>query len=355
MRQTTRIAVAGALAALATGLGATLAPAQTGGLGDIALPRAAGPEVATYMLEQRLRAQPVDGDTASRVYGGRKSQPGSWPFQVALVAEFPPPEGSTAPMLSQFCGGSIIARQWVLTAAHCIVQPDGSILPAEKLFVETGSTKLAEGDLRPVAKVVTHPQYDPVLFDNDIALIKLAEPIGESRGPVGAVQVLQQGVPVPTGQGLVMGWGMIDGDRFTEDLMETDIDILPNDTCNRGMAEQTKRDFGAFLVAMGRQSRIPEASLEQAFQILTQNIGPALTDNMICAGVASGARTSCRGDSGGPLLMRQPDGGWIQVGVVSWGRVPIGAEKACGHENLYAVYTRVSNYFDWIGAQLRSN
>ena len=106
---------------------------------------------------------------------------------------------------------------------------------------------------------------------------------------------------------------------------------------------------------MGRQSRIPEQSLEQAFQILTQNIGPALTENMICAGVASGARTSCRGDSGGPLLMRQSDGGWIQVGVVSWGRVPIGAEKACGHENLYAVYTRASNYFDWIAAQLRDN
>lgn len=351
MRQVIPMAFAGALTVLAANPGAL--SAQT--LNDVVLPRVSGPEVATYMLEQRLKAEVVDGDTASRVYGGRKSEPGSWPFQVALVAEFPPAEGQTEPMLSQFCGGSIISRQWILTAAHCIVQPDGSILPADKLFVETGTTKLAQGDLRPVARVITHPQYDPVLFDNDIALVKLAEPIGNSRGAVGAVKVMPQGAPMPNGQGLVMGWGMIDGDRFTEDLMETDIDILPNDTCNRGMAEQTKRDFGAFLMSMGHMSRIPQQSLEQAFQILTQNIGPALTDNMICAGVASGARTSCRGDSGGPLLTRQPDGSWIQVGVVSWGRVPLGAEKACGHENLYAVYTRVSNYFDWIGAQLRDN
>lgn len=351
MRQMIPMVFAGALTVLATNPGAL--SAQT--LSDVVLPKASGPEVATYMLEQRSKAEVVDGDTASRVYGGRKSEPGSWPFQVALVAEFPPPEGQTEPMLSQFCGGSIIARQWILTAAHCIVQPDGSILPADKLFIETGTTKLAQGDLRPVSKVIPHPEYDPVLFDNDIAIIKLAEAIDNSRGPVGAVKVMPQGAPAPAGQGLVMGWGMIDGDRFTEDLMETDIDILPNDTCNRGMAEQTKRDFGAFLVSMGQTSRIPQQSLEEAFQILTQNIGPALTDNMICAGVASGARTSCRGDSGGPLLMRQPDGSWIQAGVVSWGRVPLGAEKACGHENLYAVYTRVSNYFDWIGAQLHDN
>ena len=185
-------------------------------------------------------------------------------------------------------------------------------------------------------------------------MIKLAEPVSQSSGPVGAIPVLQDGSRL-TGPAVSIGWGLMEGGEIPGVLMETDIDIVPNDTCNAGFAEQTRRDLGGYLLAVGAENDIPQDRLEQAFQILAPNIGNALTENMICAGVASGERSSCNGDSGGPLMMRRSDGGWIQVGIVSWGKMPLGAQTSCGLPSLYGVYTRVSNYFNWIGSTIRSN
>jgi secreted trypsin-like serine protease len=335
--------------------------AQTSLRDSVAVPEALGGSAMSYMLEARSRAITIDGETASRVYGGRPAAPGAWPAQVALLTEVPPDpnaagaQAGSANSFAQFCGGSIIARQWILTAAHCVVQGDGSLTDAAKLRVMTGSTKLGTGDLRQVALVIAHEAYDGFFFDNDIALLKLAEPITQSSGPVSATPVLRPNDPMPSGNAVVAGWGFTEADQMPADLLETDIQVLPNETCNRGMAEQTKRDFGAFLMSLGTANRIPEQKLEDAYTILTSNIGDALTANMICAGVASGERTSCNGDSGGPLMMRRDDGSWVQVGIVSWGRIPLNSNQRCGHRELYGVYARVSNYFDWIGTKMQTN
>ena len=167
--------------------------------------------------------------------------------------------------------------------------------------------------------------------------------------------MLQDGSQLSTGPAVSIGWGLMEGGEIPGVLMETDIDIVSNDTCNAGFAEQTKRDLGGYLLLVGAENEIPQDRLEQAFAILEPGIGNALTENMICAGVASGERSSCNGDSGGPLMMRTADGGWIQVGIVSWGKMPLGAQSSCGLPSLYGVYTRVSNYFDWIGSTIRNN
>jgi secreted trypsin-like serine protease len=306
-----------------------------------------------YVLDLNSRSEMFDAESATRIFGGRQAQPGAWPAQVALHSAQDVSNTAESRVLSQFCGGSLISRQWVLTAAHCVVLQDGNVVPPEAVLIQTGNVDLTRGDFRRVSRIVVHEQYDPTRIDNDIALIRLSEPITQSSGPVAAIPVIQQGAALPDGPAVVVGWGMLEEGKRTHTLMETDIDIVPNATCNQGMAEQLKRDLGAMLLDFGVVGQIPQQNLEQAYTILTSKMGDRLSGNMICAGTPSGQRDSCKGDSGGPLMIRRQDGRWMQVGVVSWGASPLGAPIPCGHPELYAVYTRISNYFDWIGRHVR--
>lgn len=72
-----------------------------------------------------------------------------------------------------------------------------------------------------------------------------------------------------------------------------------------------------------------------------------MTDRQICAGGVF-AEDACRGDSGGPLMLRRPDGVWETVAVVSFG-------YGCGRDGWPGVYTSVANYIDWIESTLQSS
>ncbi|MEE9427235.1 MAG: serine protease [Paracoccaceae bacterium] len=326
---------------------------QSSGLSGVAVVQGSDQvAVRSHVTSVKESSAPMDALAASRIFGGRAAQEGAWPAQVSLHSAKDFQDTTEKRFQSQFCGGTLIARQWVLTAAHCVVGQDGRTSAPDSILVRTSSIDLSKGDLRAVSRVIAHEAYDPVIIDNDIALIQLAQPVQQSTGPIGAIPVLQQGANLPDGPAVVVGWGMMEEEKFPASLMETDIDIVSNATCNAGMAEVTKREFGSFLLGMGATNRIPREKLEEAYEILTSNMGDALSGNMICAGIASGERASCNGDSGGPLMIRQNDGAWLQVGIVSWGREPADATHRCGHKDLYSVYTRVSNYFDWIAGHL---
>ena len=181
--------------------------------------------------------------------------------------------------------------------------------------IVAGEYNLASSDgteqERGVSEVIAHPGYDAASQDNDLALLHLSAPVtlGPSVGTIARVESpANDSLVAPGVEALVSGWGALQEKGDTSDILQkVSLPIVSNATCN---------------VAYGG----------------------TITDNMLCAGLAAGGKDSCQGDSGGPLVV--PDGsGWRLAGVVSFG-------TGCAQPNYYGVYTRVSQYAQWIAGYL---
>lgn len=274
-----------------------------------------------------------------RVFGGKEAAPGAYPFQVALLSSKMLDESPNSQFDAQFCGGSLIAPGWVLTAAHCLVD-GGEAISADLTTALIGATALTEGKRHAVAEVIVHPDYNPNTLDNDIGLLRLAE---TSDAPL--IKLVES--DRETGPTRVTGWGRMETGSFPVNLMEADLELTSNAACNAGIKEIYARDLGTVLRYYAQRMRYSAEGVDAAISAAAATMGDPLTGNMLCAGIADGARDACNGDSGGPLF--STDGTEpVQVGIVSWGEGPMDAQAACGHANAYGVYTRLANYRDWI-------
>jgi secreted trypsin-like serine protease len=229
---------------------------------------------------------------SGRIVGGVEAARGAWPWAAAIALT--QADGT----LFQYCGGSLIAPDWVLTAAHCEVQTSDTVLLGRHNLAES------DGEAHAISFVLTHNDYNNTPNDNDIALIRLATP--SSRTPVAPIDSADTNSQAGD-DATIIGWGALsEGGSTSDTLQQVAVPIVSNDACD--------------------------------------DIYSNLTGNMLCAGEELGGEDSCQGDSGGPLLVRASDTApWQQAGVVSFG---IG----CARPNIFGVYTRVSQYVDWIGA-----
>jgi secreted trypsin-like serine protease len=245
------------------------------------------------------------------IIGGTESSAGEWPWQANL-GEVGDPLNLTNTVYPHFCGGSLISENWVVTAAHCVFGKK-----ANTVIVRFGETKRSTApdsniQIRGVKAITIHPNYtnsQSWQVGDDIALLELNEAV--TFTPRVRPIALAKTSPSTGVESWVSGWGRTDGSISTQSdaLMDTNLTIQSNDTCNTYFASQ-------------------------------YNLTGSINDKMLCAGDAGGDKGHCNGDSGGPLVYRaNASSPWTQIGVVSW--VITGCLS-------YSVYTRVSLERDWV-------
>ncbi|KAM7427033.1 hypothetical protein ABFA07_021757 [Porites harrisoni] len=237
----------------------------------------------------------------TRIVGGVAANHGSWPWQAMLrtTSGFP------------YCGGSLVHREWVVTATHCVTGKSPS-----SIFIRLGAHRRVfsvgtEQDIR-VSKVITHPSYHtPLRYSHDIALLKLSKPANLTKY-VNLV-CLPHAVAAPTDgtRCWITGWGRLaSGGASPDYLQQVSVPVVSRARCDRAYPGK-------------------------------------IHDSMICAGLDQGGIDTCQGDSGGPMVC-ETGGRYYLQGATSWG-------YGCASPGKFGVYAKVKYLLNWLNTEMAKN
>lgn len=239
-----------------------------------------------------------------RILHGEDAQRGAWPWQGLLFQSGTP-----------FCGAVLIEERWVLTSALCVsnIKPDIVRLGEHDVSLE------GEDDVQEmkVEKVLTHPDYQGRITENDIALIKLDKSVIFSNF-VRPICLPREDIDLTGSTAWSTGWGNsnLAGQRNKNILQEIVQEVLGNEEC-----EEIYEDLGHSL-------SLPEGGY-------------------ICTLDREGDKSNCYGDGGGPVVVQRDDKSWELVGIQSWG-------VGCGRSGQPNVAAKVEAFLTWIEDTLSS-
>ncbi|CAF0704352.1 unnamed protein product [Brachionus calyciflorus] len=277
-------------------------------------------------------------DNNVRIVGGYEAVPHSWPSIVLLTVEYKTiitiQDSEFFISKSFMCGGNLINRRTVVTAAHCILRNFDkdfnnetysfnvtenayyqSLESMYKVYLGVDYFVNSDNDIKPaevynVEQVIMHEKYDEKLVKNDIAILKLSSNVELNEN----VQISClpnpdfKNYPTQNMQAFIVGWGITDNETLANRLNNVEISILNETICDH---------YNDYEIDMETQ---------------------------ICAGTIEGGKDTCQGDSGGPLYTLNDVNGkkkYILSGLTSFG---IG----CGKKLYPGIYTNTRYFLDWI-------
>ncbi|XP_046988440.1 serine proteinase stubble-like [Schistocerca americana] len=284
----------------------------------MALKQTVGVNPLSKLSDVQCGRQWSPGRRGARIVGGESAAPGEFPWLVSITRQG-----------GHFCGGTLLTRRWVVTAAHCMCS--GSVeLPISQVRVSVGAHDLSAahrgggggggGPALAVERLLVHPGYRCRKFAHDVALLRLAAEVRwrpDSAWPAC--------LPAPSGspgsssfsgrEATAAGWGWMQENQGVraDVLQKVNVQVVDNEQC---------RDW---YKSQGKKTKI--------------------LDSQICAGFEVGGKDSCWADSGGPLMVADGELTTV-VGIVSTG---IG----CARPRLPGLYTRLSDYVLWIQEHVR--
>jgi secreted trypsin-like serine protease len=261
---------------------------------------------------------------APKIIGGKPAPNGKYRFMAALVNPTRPGTFSD----QQFCGGSLIDKNSVLTAGHCVFgdppfAPPGFTQTPQNTQVIVGRSVLNsdQGKVRNVKDIYVHPLYkglgNPVQ-SHDVAVLALSRPVSGNT-PIKPATSRQNYLERPGRDAKVAGWGS----------------TTRRPACGPG----PKPEFASRV----REARVPiisDSKAGRAYRQLPQCAGvTAFVPRLMIAAGGKGKDT-CQGDSGSPLFgARAPDGSgskYTQIGITSFG-------PGCAYKDFPGAYTEVNN------------
>ncbi|XP_071959501.1 uncharacterized protein [Antedon mediterranea] len=247
--------------------------------------------------EDICSTRPLHQPASARIVGGQAATEGEWPWMISLQR-----------FTSHKCGAVLIAPQYVVTAAHCL-----GLFNTAVLGTTTISSATTAGEQRiGIKESYAHPEYNPLILENDIAILKLERQV-EYTDYVRPACVSTNATQFQAGQFCyISGWGDLTGNgKLPDVLQEVSLPLVDLNTCATRFA----------------------------------SIGISIDERVVCAGFPEGGKDACQGDSGGPLVCQNPNGVWNVYGIVSNG-------VECALPNSPGIYTRVPTYIDFINLVL---
>ncbi|XP_078390358.1 granzyme A-like [Cetorhinus maximus] len=235
----------------------------------------------------------IPGEVCVEIIGGQDVRPHSKPYMASIQLR-----------KQHVCGGVLIKRGWILTAAHCNLKFKNQNV--EVVLGIDSLSKVKSAQILKVKQKFPNLCYDNVSTENDIMLLQLQSE-AKLNEFVNVLPLPKRNLDVKDGTVCtVAGWGRTKekSNKPSDNLKEVNVTIINRTTCN-----------------------------SQKYY----NYNPVVTVNMLCAGDKNGGKDACGGDSGGPLICKNELQGILHY------------REECGLPNKPGIYTRITKgYIDWI-------